>query len=163
MEVRILLPKPFTFEPVVQRNRRTVAPEATGRRFESCRVHFHADVAQRQEALVLGTRGCEFDSHRRYQFLCRSGGTEGDAQGLLQLCENVTRAGESPAFDTIFQRVGDVIDSIEVLQTSCEGLNPSRSTKFLFAGVAQTAEAVVSKTIQVQVRFLPRVFSSECV
>ena len=27
-------------------------------------------------------------------------------------------------------RVGDVIDSIEVLQTSCKGLNPFRSTKF---------------------------------
>jgi hypothetical protein len=53
-----------------------------------------------------------------------------DAGGL---CENVTRAGESPAFDTkFFLRVGDVIDSIEVLQTSCEGLNPSRSTKNYF-------------------------------
>lgn len=73
-------------------------------------------------------------------------------------CENVTRAGESPAFDTIFYWVGDVIDSIEVLQTSCEGLNPSRSTNFLFARVAQMAEAIVSKTIQVQVQILPRVF-----
>ena len=79
----------------------------------------------------------------------------------------MTRAGESPVFDTKkCSRVGDVTDSIEVLQTSCEGLNPFRSTKIIFdlrlpicdwslnfhiqffARVAQLEEAKVSKTFQ---------------
>lgn len=45
-----------------------------------------------------------------------------------------------------FPRVGDVTDSIEVLQTSCKGLSPFRSTNFLSVRVAQTEEAKVSKT-----------------
>ena len=36
--------------------------------------------------------------------------------------------GSTPPTATKF-RAGDVTDSIEVLQTSCEGLNPSQSTK----------------------------------
>ena len=42
-----------------------------------------------------------------------------------------TRFNSSAGFQNF--RAGDVTDSIEVLQTSCEGLNPSRSTKFLAA------------------------------
>lgn len=75
------------------------------------------------------------------------------------LCENVTRAGENPAFDTkCFRRVGDVTDSIEVLQASCKGLNPFRSTKFIALALAQSEEAKVSKAFYVQVQILPRVF-----
>ena len=49
-----------------------------------------------------------------------------------KLCENVTRAGENPVFDTKILRVGDVTDSIEVLHTSSKGLNPFRSTRIIF-------------------------------
>lgn len=38
--------------------------------------------SQTAKALVLGTSYCEFDSRRRYQFLCRSGGNGRDAQSF---------------------------------------------------------------------------------
>lgn len=74
---------------------------------------------------------------------------------MLNRRENVTRAGESPAFDKPNFRVGDVIDSIEVLQTSCKGLNPFRSTRFIRAS-SPTAEAIGLKPIYVKVQIFSR-------
>ncbi len=76
-------------------------------------------------------------------------------------------------------------DSIEVLQTSRKGLNPFQSTILIWdfrfwildckqipnpqsqisnrhARVAQSGEAIVSKTIYVQVQILPRVLNFMC-
>jgi hypothetical protein len=71
-EVRILYPKLFIdFIRVFRRWLYGLVLEASVREFESRRPNqksFYADVAQLAEALVLGTRGCEFESHRRYKF-----------------------------------------------------------------------------------------------
>src|SRR2546422_7128207 len=50
--------------------------------------------------------------------------------------------GSTPPTATKFLRAGDVTESIEVLQTSCEGLNPSQSTKLRCSSIANRARLV---------------------
>lgn len=90
---------------------------------------FYADVVQQAETLVLETRCCEFESHRRHSDF-RFGNAD------LGFIFNPHSEFPNPK---LFW-VGDVIDSIEVLQTSCEGLNPFRSTKYFHARVAQSGK-----------------------
>ena len=107
-KVRILSPKPIFFNfRAFRRRLYGLVLGASFRRFESCRPdqifsnRFCADVVQRQEALVLETRWCEFKSHRRHYFFFTSKWRNDETHKVQPFpCENETRAGENPAFDT---------------------------------------------------------------
>lgn len=101
--------------------------------------------SQTAKALDLGSSYCEFDSRRRYfSFICR-GDEIGSRAALRALREFFSMRVRLPPSTLVFSWDGDVIDSIKVLQTFCQGLNPCRSTNF--CSRSQTAKATVSKIV----------------
>ena len=127
-EVRILYPKPIFLIWVFRRWLYGLVLETSVRRFESCYpdLFFCKGVPQTAIWACSGSM-CSWVQISPplpyFQVDLRRRSLIGKGAGLRN---QLLRVRVSPS--VLSFRVGDVIDSIEVLQTSCKGLNPFRST-----------------------------------
>ena len=79
------------------------------------------------------------------------------AQAAEQASHKREVGGSNPPTATKLFWAGDVTESIEVLQTSCEGLTPSQSTKFSWrcSSIGYQSVGLVNRTIRVRLPSSP--------